>query len=315
MNLVCLIGEQPIPNLLPILHLKPQQVLLVHTGNELSSKAARRLQKLCAQKQIAAELLNVGDAYRLESLYDQLREKISGEPQTEWCFNLTGGTKLMSLAAAQAAADFNLPCVYYQTEAERGQKVGKLRHYRFDGQRRLVEQTQGGEILPPLLTLEDYLLAHHDGYHLKPPDRTQNGWQLEEAVYQVLRPQVDEILRNVQPEGVKDQVEIDLLIRIGNQVGVIEVKTGGEGSGKKAVDQLTTAAAREYLGTYAQRFIVTQQAQEDRYKALANAVQVQVIELLKYRGGTRLDSSDQQKLLDAIQGKMPKPIAYGGIPK
>ncbi|MFZ6020278.1 MAG: hypothetical protein ACOYXO_11780, partial [Chloroflexota bacterium] len=213
MNLVCLIGEQPIPNLLPILHLKPQQVLLVHTGNEGSAKAAWRLRKLCAQKQIAVELLNIGDAYRLESLYDQLRDKVSGEPQTEWCFNLTGGTKLMSLAAAQAAADFNLPCVYYQTEAERGQKVGKLRHYRFDGQRRLVEQTQGGEILPPLLTLEDYLLAHLDGYHLKQPDRFQSGWQLEEAVYQVLRPQVDEILRNVQPEGVKDQVEIDLLIR------------------------------------------------------------------------------------------------------
>jgi len=103
MNLVCLIGEQPIPNLLPILHLKPQQVLLVHTGNELSSKAARRLQKLCAQKQIAAELLNVGDAYRLESLYDQLREKISGEPQTEWCFNLTGGTKLMPISTCRVS--------------------------------------------------------------------------------------------------------------------------------------------------------------------------------------------------------------------
>lgn len=315
MKLICLIGEQPIPNLLPILYLKPQQAVLVHTNNEKSKKTAQRLQNLCVQKGIAAELLNVGDAYRLESLYDQLREKISGEPQTEWCFNLTGGTKLMPLAAVQAAADFNLPCVYYQTEGERGQNVGKLRHYRFDGQRRLIEQTQDGEILPPLLTLEDYLLAHLDGYHLKQPDRTQNGWQLEEAVYQVLRPQVDEILRNVQPEGVKDQVEIDLLIRNGNQVGVIEVKTGGEGSGKKAVDQLTTAAAREYLGTYAQRFIVTQQAQEDRYKALANALRVKVIELLKYRGGTRLDPLDQKNLLDAIQGKMPKPIAYGGIPK
>jgi Holliday junction resolvase-like predicted endonuclease len=254
--------------------------------------------------------LNVGDAYRLKEIYDKLRQRVNSQLEADWCFNLTGGTKLMSLAATQAAADFNLPCVYYQTEAERQQQVGKLLYYRFE-ERRLIEDPSGGEVLLPLLTLDDYLRAHLDDYTC----REQSDSKLEEAVYQALQPHVDEILCNVRPEGVKDQVEIDLLIRIGNQVGVIEVKSGGKGSGKKAVDQLTTAAAREYLGTYAQRFIVTQQAQEDRYKALANAVQVQVIELLKYRGGTRLDSSDQQKLLDAIQGKMPKPIAYGGIPK
>lgn len=307
MNLVCLIGEQPIPNLLPILHLKAARVLLVHTGNEGSRKAATRLQKLCAGKQIRADLLDVGDAYRLEQIYQKIHEKVTAQPEGEWCFNLTGGTKLMSLAAMQVAADLNRPCVYYQTEAERDQRVGKLLYYRFDPNGRLVEDPPRGEILKPLLTLDDYLRAHLDGYTLKAVDKNNSGSLLETAVYQALQPQVDEILRGIQPQGVKNQLEIDLMIRIGNQVGVIEVKTGGEGSGKHAVDQLTTVAAREYLGTYAVRFLVTQQAREDRYKDLASALRVEVIELREYNGRGRLSELDRKTLLDKIQQKMPRP--------
>lgn len=307
MNLVCLISEQTIPNLLPILYLKPQKVLLVHTNNENGSqKPAKRLKKLCEQKQITTELLNVGDAYLLETLYDKLREKVLALTPVDWCFNLTGGTKLMAFAAARVAADLNLPCVYYQTEGERSQNVGKLRHYQFNEQRQLIEQNQSGEILPPLLTLEDYLLAHLDGYQVKQPDRTQSGWKLEEAVYNALQPSVDQIMRNIVPEGVKNQLEIDVMIRNGNQVGVVEVKTGGEGSGKHAIDQLTTAAAREYLGTYASRFMVTQFAREDRYKALAAALRIQVIELKNYRGDTRLHESDRREILNSIEKKVPK---------
>lgn len=307
MNLVCLIGEQPIPNLLPILHLRPARTLLVHTSNEGSRKAAARLQKLCTGKQIPADLLDVGDAYRIECIYEKIHEKVASQDRGEWRFNLTGGTKLMSLAALQVAAETNARCVYYQTEAERDRREGKLLSYRLDSNGRLVEDPTGGEVLPTLLTLDDYLRAHVDGYTLKPVDEKNSGSFLEKAIFQALQPHVDEILRSVQPQGVKNQIEIDLMVRIGNQVGVIEVKTGGEGSGKHAVDQLTTAAAREYLGTYALRFLVTQQARDDRYKALATALRVEVIELREYDGRGRLSESDRTTLLDKIQQKMPKP--------
>lgn len=305
MNLVCLIGEQPIPNLLPILHLKPERALLVHTKNEGSRKAAVRLQKLCAAKGMPADMLDVGDAYRIENIYRKIREKVMAQPADGWRFNLTGGTKLMSLAAFQLAAELRMPCVYYQTEGERSQQVSKLLHYRFDADNRLVEDPPDGEILPDLLTLDDYLRAHLDGYSKKPVDKSKSGWVLEKAVYEALQPRVDEIYCSVQPDGVKDQLEIDLLIRVGNQVGVIEVKTGGEGSGKHAVDQLTTAAAREYLGTYAARFLITQQAKEDRYKALANALRVNVIELREYRGDGRLSTNDLETIFGAIRQRMP----------
>ncbi|MFN7037044.1 MAG: hypothetical protein ACK4SN_11840 [Bellilinea sp.] len=309
MNLVCLIGEQPIPNLLPILHLRPARALLVHSNNEGSRKAALRLQGLCAVKGIQADVLDVGDAYRVETIYQKIREKVTAQPAGEWRFNLTGGTKLMSLAALQTAADLKMPCVYYQTEGERGRQAGKLLHYRFESGGHLVEDPPSGEILPALLTLDDYLRAHLEGYQKKPVDKTQTGWVWEEAVYQTLKPRVDEILRGIQPQGVKEQIEIDLLIRVGNQVGVIEVKTGGEGSGKHAVDQLTTAAAREYLGTYAVRFLVTQTAKEDRYKSLAQTLRVNVIELRGPIRGGRLNEMDEKTLLDKIQQKMP---ALGG---
>lgn len=306
MNLVCLVGEQPIPNLLPILHLRPTRVLLVHTQNEGSRKAAARLQKLCTAKGMPADMLDVGDAYRIENIYRKIREKVIAQPADGWCFNLTGGTKLMSLAAFQLAAELKMPCVYFQTESQRGQQVSKLLHYSFDAHGRLIENPPDGEILPDLLTLDDYLLAHLDGYTRKAVDRSHSGWLLEDAIYRTLQPHVDEIEHSVQPDGVKDQLEIDLLIRVGNQVGVIEVKTGGEGSGKHAVDQLTTAAAREYLGTYAARFLVTQQAREDRFKALASALRVSVIELREYRGDGRLSTSDRETLLSAIRQKMPQ---------
>lgn len=312
MNLVCLIGEQTIPNLLPILYYQKKgelkKALLVHTNNENSKKAGQRLKKLCERKQIKTDLLDIGDAYRLRSIVEKLREKICYQPDADWTFNLTGGTKLMVLAAVQLAADFNHPCIYYQTESERDQHLGKLLLYRVDENGYFVERPEGGEVLPSLLTLEDYLLAHMDGYAEQEIDKSQTGWKLEEAVYNALKGQVDEIMRRIKPEGVKNQIEIDLLIRVANQVGVVEVKTGGGGSGKDAVDQLTTVAAREYFGTYALRFLVTQQAKEDRYKALASALRVKVIDLIDYRGGTTLSPIDQRNLLEAVRSKMPKVV-------
>lgn len=315
MNLVCLVGEQPIPNMLPILQFKKKEVLkrtlLVCTSNERIKKAAERLKKLCEQKKIDAEILDIGDAYRLGKIIDKLREKISSQPDADWTFNLTGGTKLMSLAAAQFAADLKRPCVYYQTEAERNQSLGRLLYYQTDENGRFVEQPEKSEVLPTLITLEDFLHVHLDGYEQKNIDKSQEGWQLEEAVYNALKDDVDEIMRNIKPKGVKNQLEIDLLIRIGNQVGVVEVKTGGEGSGKKAVDQLTTVVAREYLGTYTLRFLVTQQAKDDRYKALAKALRVNVIELTSYKKNThgeKLPPNDKQELVEQVQSKMPKVV-------
>ncbi|MDT8897618.1 DUF1887 family CARF protein [Thermanaerothrix sp. 4228-RoL] len=299
MILLCLAGEQPIPNLLPVRFLKPAQTLIAHTALDASRKSAQRLAGLTG----SARQFSIGEGYQIPRILDTLRREI-GEPEEEVVVNLTGGTKPMALAAFELARQRRYPMVYYQTEGPRGRdQKSKLYRYRFDEQGQLCLEEGYPCELPALITLDDYLKAHLDGYHYN--TKQTAGKVLEDAIAQALKPHVDEIKQNVVPDGVKDQAEIDLLVRCGNHVGIFEIKTGGEGSGKKAVDQLTTIAAREYLGTYAARFMITQSSMEDRYKALAYALRVTVIELKEYRPGRPLSQSDARHLLDIVSSILP----------
>ena len=45
-------------------------------------------------------------------------------------------------------------------------------------------------------------------------------------------------------------MEIDLIFRCGNSIGIAELKTGKSATEKEGIDQLNAACAREYLGTY-----------------------------------------------------------------
>ena len=299
MILLCLSGEQPIPNLLPVRFFRPPETLIAHTQLEASQKSAQRLARLIEN----ARLFLVGDGYHISAILKKLGEAV-GERE-DVIVNLTGATKPMALAAFELARQRRYPMVYYQTEGPRGRdQKSALYRYRFDGQGELLLEEGYPRELPALITLDDYLKVHLDGYQEAPPSGA-SGEALENAVAQALKPHVDEIKQRVEPAGVKGQAEIDLLVRCGNHVGVFEIKTGGSGSGKHAVDQLTTIAAREYLGTYAARFMVTQASMEDRYKALASALRVRIIELREYCPGKTLSQKDQNTLLQTVSQSLP----------
>lgn len=301
MILLCLSGEQPIPNLLPVRYLKPDHTLIAHTSFEPSIKSAKRLSGLIQN----ARMFSIDEGYLIPRVLEALQREI-GEPAEEVVVNVTGGTKPMALAAFELARQRRYPVVYYQTEGPRGRdQKGMLYRYSFDPQGNLHLDAGYPCQLPALITLDDYLKAHLDrGYEIRPP-KNASGLALENAVARALKPHVDELLQHVVPQGVREQAEIDLLVRCGNHVGVFEIKTGGSGSGKHAVDQLTTIAAREYLGTYAARFIVTQASVEDRYKALASALRVNVIELKEYRPDKPFSQTDAHNLLQAVSQILP----------
>lgn len=302
--LLSLIGEQPIPNLLPIRHLQAAENLIVHTNNENASlKPAQRLKKLIPPD-LEVSLLQV-DAYRVDTIREKLEEALGG--RSDVVFNLTGGTKPMSLAALEVARARRATCVYYQTEGQRGRdQQSKLYFYRFDEAGNLL--FDHAEVLPGnLINLDDYLRAHLDDYE-EAGFAAGSGGEMEKAVYAALKGSVDEIKANIKPIGVKNQIEIDLLLRRGNNVAVLEVKSGGEGSNKKALDQLTTMAAREYLGIYATRVIVTRGDDDSRtnwYKALARALRVEVVELQHPLQNQSLHEQDARNLLDRINAILP----------
>lgn len=302
--LLSLIGEQPIPNLLPIRHLKAAENLILHTNNENASlKPAQRLKKLIPPE-LEVSLLQV-NAYRVDTIREKLEETLGG--RTDVIFNLTGGTKPMSLAALEVARARRATCVYYQTEGQRGRdQQSKLYFYRFDEAGNLV--FDHAEALPGgLINLDEYLRAHLEGYEEKGFAPGSGGDQ-ERAVLAALKSEMDEIKANIKPLGVKDQIEIDLLARRGNNVAVLEVKSGGQGSNKKALDQLTTMAAREYLGIYATRVIVTRaddDSKTDWYKALARALHVEVVELQFSLHNGRLHEQDARNLRQRLNELLP----------
>lgn len=297
-TMVALVGEQPIPNLLPVRYLKPEALVLVYTKR--TESVARRLQKLLAEIEIYP--LEIRDAYRVADIRQRIQQVIAG--QSDLLFNLTGGTKTMVLAAYELARQSHSPFLYFQTEGLRGRDQQSLL-YRYTWNTDEAELEQSIPITEPLITLNDYFCVHFDGYTTTGFSQ-KSGGILERAVYYALKDYVDEIMAGVRPSGLKDQVEIDLAVRCGNQVGFIEVKRGGGESGKEAVDQLTTAAARELSGIYAARFLVTGTTQDEQYKAVATALNIDVVELLEWRQEQRaLSPRDATRLHKAVAQRLP----------
>ena len=176
-------------------------------------------------------------------------------------------------------------CVYLQSEL----MGGALQRFTFQEGQLIPLPAQ--QLLSNLLTIDDYLRIHLPGYKVEGFHRTESG-QLssgglfEQAVFQALQEGCDEVLAGVRPAGVANQIEIDLVIRCGNQVGIAEIKLGGGDSGKRGLDQLKMAGEPTYLGTYTRQFlIVAQKRLRPSIAILARERNVQVICLPDYQEG------------------------------
>jgi len=79
-TLIQLIGAQPLPNLLPPLHLKPDQTILICTPQ--TDQVRRRIESVIGQcRSISC------DAYDIESLVKVLDEELAGQQGTDLIFN------------------------------------------------------------------------------------------------------------------------------------------------------------------------------------------------------------------------------------
>lgn len=283
--LVLLVGEQPVPNLLPTRHIKPQVAVLVHTRQ--TQNIADRLKNLLSE---CTCLLCCVDAYNLPQIqYDLqnlLEQNVAGY---QLLFNLTGGTKPMSLAAFQVAFQRQAPFVYFRTEG--GQS--RLYYYRFVDQG--IELTREEEI-SEVITLDDYLRAQVGDYTTDSPRD-----EFERQVYQVLRtiPGL-EICTSVRPQKI-EALEVDFVLRLGNQVGVMEAKAEAK---KRGIDQIQAVTEQRFLGTYVTKFLVSGKPVDLNNKNLAKAYKINVIELTSYGETGRLSSEDARKLIKTIYDQL-----------
>ncbi len=286
--MIALVGEQPIPNLLPVRHDRPDQVILVYT--ERTRRVGKRLTLLLGDAVATLEVT----PYDIMAIQRALSQLIA---EREWAaadvtFNLTGGTKPMAFAAYRLAEQLGSPFLYLQSEG--GESLAY--HYQFlDQGAALVKR----ETIPPVLNLDDYLRAHLGSYEEGPPK-----WEFEIMVYAALQARVDEIKTSVKHGGA---LEIDLVLRCGNQVAIAEVKSGRKALGKEGIDQLNTAAEQRYLGTYTRKLLVVDRPFGSNNRALAEAHRITIVELPSATAG-KLSDEDKEKLssvvLKTIGGKL-----------
>jgi len=290
--LINLIGEQPIPNLLPILFLKPDKTLFLYTTT--TEKRAKSLNEIIPNSFIK-EIDPYDFNYNLELLSNEFNEE-----DTFIC-NVTGGTKIMSQSLFQLALAYKSEIVYLQSEGN--QSV--LFKYVVNQENNLSMEKV---VLPELINAADYIKAHIPFFDTIPTPNDSGG-KYEKAVTDVLKESGFEVINGVKPRGEGNQLEIDAVIRLKgtNNTAIAEIKIGDAEmrNPKKGIDQLGLAGQREYLGTYTKRFLITERRLTKQIKELAKAHNIIVIdEIEQEHRSNNLKTSAKQKLIERLSEKL-----------
>lgn len=283
--MVCLVGEQPMPNLLAARHLHPGRVVLAFTD-----KVSQHCARLEAVLKTAHVVFSIPvTAYDILATGRQLAEFLVHPewPRSEVVFNVSGGTTAMSFAAYRLAERWRCRFVYVETSEG---AESELHQHAFapDG----TLQFESSAELPPLITIDDYLKAHLGAYasggYGAPP-----GGDFEREIEAAVGPVVDEVISNVRHPAI-DQV--DLVFRLGNQVGVAEVKTGK--ITKDCIEQHNLACRRETLGTYTRKLLVVGSSDPTRTNLLelTRTSGIAVVDLPSYGGPGSLSADDRQRI-------------------
>lgn len=256
MILVSLVGEQPIPNLLPLWQF-PEFTRTQFAATDVTREHAERLRRAIAQDAALkhVELLPTLaiDPYDLQKTRLALAQAMGRhlERGESVCLNLTAGTKLMSLAALQAAYGTGITLLYVATE------TGQFIFLRSDGaefERRPIEVS---------ISVEQYLRAYgfevSQDRHFRPP---REGDALEKEVENRLKESglFDDVQRNVLIRRVKEQGEVknelDVAATRNGHLAVCSCKSVKE-LDRSSLYELSSVVRREYAGIYCGKVLAT----------------------------------------------------------
>ncbi len=210
---------------------------------------------------------------------------------------------MMALAAFSIAAQGGFPFVYMEN-----QKSTLLR-YRFDNAAPIWLETAH---LPALISTADYLNSHLDGFTLNGFNKDgrgklTDGGLFEQAVCSALENRLgkEAVQAGVQPGGMAKQIDIDLVFRVGNQVGIAEVKLGGSEGPKKGLDQLKMAGEPDFLGTYTAQFLITAaHGLNSDLQTLAVRRKIKVITLPEYESNRPLPAQAVDRLEKEVRQRL-----------
>jgi len=111
--LVSLVSDQTIPNILAVHHFKPDELLFISTREMEKKKKVSAI--LMALNKLHLEYKNDSIIVQEDSILDchkKIDEWIKGKKDAEFVVNLTGGTKIMSIAAYEFFKDYSSKMIY-----------------------------------------------------------------------------------------------------------------------------------------------------------------------------------------------------------
>jgi len=295
--MILLAGEQAAPNLLPVRQFRPLRVLLLHTDLPRSRQTAENVQSLLAEYKV--ELVPV-DAYDPYSIFEALTTRIVEMPDS--LVNVTGGTKPMSFGALLGALHTQIMPFYVRSQQSRTE----VDFYGFDDNR--IPRILRTDLIEDTISVNDYLTVYFGreyaftGYGVGP------GQAFEEAVYHTLESSVDEIA--VGWKHNSGAVDIDLIIRCNNQIGILEVKTGKKAKSSDGIKQLAVAGGQRFFGTYTKRILVVDQdwSHQKNLQSLADAIGITVVSLTSFSMSGSIDTNDAETLISSVQKLLGKPV-------
>lgn len=132
---VCLISAQAAPNLLPILdtQFKPKKAIFI--VSEPMKEKAKFLANTFEKKGVKTEQLKIEDEFNFTAMENQLIDLVSQYENESIALNVTGGTKLMAIAAQNAFVMKNKPIFYIDSDSnhiifitrnEKGERIADL---------------------------------------------------------------------------------------------------------------------------------------------------------------------------------------------
>jgi Holliday junction resolvase len=114
---VCIATEEPMPNILAAMQLKPEKAYIVCSGHRKIIEKAGRLAEVMKYFGIEAVLIHGMPSSGYDGIRGFLEKQMeaicSSNPDGNFSFNITGGTKLMSLALGRVADTVPNASVYY----------------------------------------------------------------------------------------------------------------------------------------------------------------------------------------------------------
>ncbi len=140
---ICLAGEQPLPNVLPLLTRLPETVVFLHTDMKASIESAKRCARFMAAKGVKT-MTHKTSAFSPKQVAEDVVTIAARHDLSRVLLNYTGGTKLMSLAAHNALPP-HIPKVYFDS------RMGIM-----------ADQNAFVAAEPPALTVEEMLSLHAD---------------------------------------------------------------------------------------------------------------------------------------------------------